>query len=114
MWAVGSYRNTKENYSTTCWFGSNATCETIQSRYRQFQTKILDRMWASDKMWMIEYGQVFSKESYFAEIYTRWRERKTQGKLSKNFILELGVPAEQTIDGSKEQNMPGAEFSKCC
>jgi hypothetical protein len=29
-------------------------------------------------------------------------------------VLELGVPEELTIDGLKEQNMPGKDFMTCC
>jgi hypothetical protein len=77
-------------------------------------------MWASDTMdGRVKsldgnrYGQVLSTESYFAEIYPM-ASKKDTGQALKTFVLELGVPAELTIDGSKEQNMPGTEFSKCC
>jgi hypothetical protein len=42
-------------------------------------------------------------------------QRKAQaGEALKTFVLELGVPEELTVDGSKEQNMPGTDFMKCC
>ena len=28
----------------------------------------------------------------------------------KTFVMELGVPEELTVDGSKEHNSPGTEF----
>ena len=59
------------------------------------------------------YGQVFANGSYFAEMYPMARKADA-GQALKTFVLELGVPAELTIDGSKEQNMPGTEFMKCC
>jgi hypothetical protein len=36
------------------------------------------------------------------------------GQALKEFISELGVPDELTIDGSKEQNEKGTEFMKTC
>ena len=36
------------------------------------------------------------------------------GQALKTFVMELGVPEELTVDGSKENNSPGTEFMKCC
>jgi hypothetical protein len=95
----------------------------LARRYRAdrvFQTKRLDGMWASDTMdGRVKsldgnrYGQVFSNGAYFAEIYPM-ASKKDAGQALKTFVLELGVPAELTIDGSMEQTKPGTEFSKCC
>jgi hypothetical protein len=42
-------------------------------------------------------------------------QRKAQaGEALKTFVLELGVPEELTVDGLKEQNMPGTDFMTCC
>jgi hypothetical protein len=39
--------------------------------------------------------------------------RKSEAGLAlKQFCRELGVPEELTVDGSKEQTMPGTEFVK--
>ena len=32
------------------------------------------------------------------------------GQALKTFVMELGVPEELTVDGSKEQKSPGTEF----
>ena len=32
----------------------------------------------------------------------------------KMFVREIGVPGELTVDGSKDQNIPGTEFIKNC
>jgi hypothetical protein len=87
---------------------------------RRFQTKRLDGKWASDTMdgrvKSLEgnrYGQVFSNGTFFAELYSM-ATKKDAGQALKTIVLELGVPEELTIDGSKEQNMPGTDFMKCC
>jgi hypothetical protein len=36
------------------------------------------------------------------------------GQALKTFIMELGVPEELTIDGSKEQTKPKTDFQKYC
>jgi hypothetical protein len=50
---------------------------------------------------------------FFAAIYPMAR-KKDVGQALKTFVLELGVPEELTIDGSKEQTIPGTDFMKCC
>jgi hypothetical protein len=87
---------------------------------RHFQTKRLDGKWATDTMdGRVKsldgnrYGQVFSNGTFFAEIYPMAR-KKDAGQALKTFVLELGVPEELTVDGSKQQTMPGTEFMKCC
>ena len=35
------------------------------------------------------------------------------GQALKMFVMELGVPEEPTLNGSKDQNIPGTEFIKC-
>ena len=35
------------------------------------------------------------------------------GQALQTFVMELGVPEELVIDGSKEQNAPGTEFMNC-
>ncbi len=75
-------------------------------------------MWASDTMdGRVKsldgnrYGQVFSNGNFFAEIYPMQRKADA-GLALKTFVMELGVPEELTIDGSKEQKMPGTELMK--
>jgi hypothetical protein len=36
------------------------------------------------------------------------------GQALKTFMMELGVPEELTIDGSKEQTKPKTDFQKYC
>jgi hypothetical protein len=59
------------------------------------------------------YSQVFSNITFFAKIYPMAR-KKDAGQALKIFVLELGVPEDLTIDGLKEQTMPGTECMKCC
>ena len=40
-------------------------------------------------------------------------KKSDAGKAMKMFVMELGVPEELTVNGSKEQNSPGTEFMKC-
>jgi hypothetical protein len=83
---------------------------------RRFQAKRLDGMWATDTMdgrVKALDGKVFSNGTYFAEVHPMQRKAQA-GEALKTFVLELGVPKELTIDGSKEQNMPGTDFMKCC
>jgi hypothetical protein len=87
---------------------------------RGLQTKQLDRMWASNMMdGRVKsldgnrYGQVFSNATFFAKIYPM-AGKADAGQALKTFVMELGVPKELTIDGSKDQTKPGMEFMKCC
>jgi hypothetical protein len=41
------------------------------------------------------------------------QKKSDAGHALKTFVSELGVPKERTIDGLKEQNMPGTDFVKC-
>jgi hypothetical protein len=56
---------------------------------------------------------VFSNGTFFAELYPM-ATKADAGQALKTFVLEMGVPAELTIDGSKEQNNPGTDFMHCC
>ena len=94
---------------------------TLPSKYkadRVFQTKSLTGMWAIDTMdGRIKYldrniyAQVFSNETYFAELYPMANKDDT-GKALKTFVMGLGIPEELTVDGRKDQNIPGTEFMK--
>jgi hypothetical protein len=75
-----------------------------------FQTKRLSGKWASDTMdgrlKLLDgnrYAQVFSNGGFFAEVYPMARKADT-GLVLETFIMELGVPEDLTVDGSKEQN----------
>jgi hypothetical protein len=77
-------------------------------------------MWASDTMDDRvksldgnRYAQVFSNRSFFAEVYPM-ATKSDAGQALKTFIMELGVPEELTIDGSKEQTKPKTDFQKYC
>ena len=52
------------------------------------------------------YAQVFSIGTYFAEIYPIAKKADAV-QVIKTFLMELGVPEELTVNGSKEQNSPG-------
>ncbi len=87
---------------------------------RAFQLKRLDGMWASDTMdGRVKsldgnrHAQVFSDGSFFAEVCPM-ATKSDAGQALKTFIMELGVPEELTIDGSKEQTKPQTDFQKCC
>jgi hypothetical protein len=77
-------------------------------------------MWASDAMdGRVKsldgnrYAQVFANGSFFAEVYPM-ASKADAGQALKTFALELGVPEELTVDGSKEQTKKGTDFMKCC
>ena len=36
------------------------------------------------------------------------------GQALKTLLMELVIPEELTVDGPKEQKIPGTEFIKCC
>jgi hypothetical protein len=121
-WQIG-LEQAKETLKRTTQRLARSAIMPLARRYRAdriFQRKILDGMWASDTMdGRVKsldgnrYGQVFSNGTFFAEIYPMARKAVAVLAL-KTFVMELGVPEELTIDGSKEQNMPGTEFMKCC
>ena len=121
-WQIG-LEVAKETIKRTTQRLSRSAVMPLARRYRadrQFQTKRLDGKWATDTMdGRVKsldgnrYGQVFSNGTFFAEIYPIAR-KKDAGLALKAFILELGVPEELTIDGSKEQTKPNTEFMKCC
>ena len=80
-----------------------------------FHTKRLTGMWAIDttdeRVKYLDgnrYAHVFSNRIYFAEIYPMAKKADT-GQALKMFVMELGVPEEMTVDGSKEPNSPGTE-----
>jgi hypothetical protein len=52
---------------------------------------------------------VFANGSFFAEVYLMARKADA-GQALKTFVLELGVPEELTVDGSKEQTKKGTDF----
>ena len=52
---------------------------------------------------------MLSNGTYFAEIYPMAKKTDKRQTL-KTFVMELVVPEELTIDGSKEKNSPGTEF----
>jgi hypothetical protein len=56
---------------------------------------------------------VFANGSFFAKVYPM-ATKGLAGQALKEFISELGVPDELTIDGSKEHNEKGTEFMKTC
>jgi hypothetical protein len=80
-----------------------------------FQTKrFLAGMWASNTMHGHaklldgnQYAQVFSNGGFFAEVYPMAR-KVDAGLALKTFIMELGVPEDLTVDGSKEHNSKGS------
>ena len=49
---------------------------------------------------------MFSVGTYFAEIYPIAKKADAV-QVIKTFLMELGVPEELTVNGSKEQNSPG-------
>ena len=86
---------------------------------RVFQTKRPTYMWDTDTMdgqgkYLDgnRYAQVFSNWTYFTEIY-QMSKKAEAGQALNMFVMEIGVPEELTVDGSKEQNSPGTEFMKC-
>jgi hypothetical protein len=121
-WQIG-LEQAKETLKRTTQRLARSAVMPLARRYRadrRFQTKRLDGMWASDTMdGRVKsldgnrYGQVFSNATFFAEIYPMARKADA-GQALKTFVMELGVPEELTIDGSKEQTKPGTEFMKCC
>ena len=85
-----------------------------------FQTKKLTCIWATDKMDGRvnsldgnRYAHVLSNKTYFAEIFQMAKKADT-GQSLKTFLMEIDVPEELKVDGSKEHNSPGTEFMKCC
>ena len=56
---------------------------------------------------------MFFNGTYFAEIYPISKKADV-GQALKTVAMELGVPEELTVDGPKDQNIPGTEFMKCC
>jgi hypothetical protein len=121
-WQIG-LEQARETLKQTTQRLARSAVMPLARRYRadiMFQTKRLDGMWASDtidgrvkSMDGNRYGQVFSNGKLFAEIYSMVRKADA-GMALKTFILELRVPEELTIDGSKEQNKPRTEFMKTC
>ena len=121
-WQIG-LEQAKETLKRTTQRLARSAVMPLARRYRadrRFQTKRLSGRWASDTMdGRVKsfdgnrYGQVFSNGSFFAEIYPMARKADA-GQALKTFVMELGVPDELTIYGSKEQNMPGTVFMKCC
>jgi hypothetical protein len=92
----------------------------MSSRQTILQTKRLDGKWASDAMdGRVKsldgnrHGQAFSNGTFFAEMHPM-ASKKDAGQALKKFEMDLGVPDELTVDGSKEQNGPGTEFMKRC
>jgi hypothetical protein len=82
---------------------------------RMFERKRLRGTWSSDTMDgrvksidRNRYAQVFANGSFFAEIYPM-ATKAMAGMALKEFITELSVPDEMTIDGSKEQNSRGIQ-----
>ena len=76
-------------------------------------------MWATDTMDVRvnsldrnQYAQVFSNGTYFSEIYLM-DKKADAGQSLETFVIEIGVPEELTVDGSKEQNIPRTEFMNC-
>ena len=74
---------------------------------RVFQTKRLTSMWAIDTMDLRvnsldrnRYAKVFSDRTYFAEIYPMAKKADARQALN-TFLMELGVPEELTVNGSK-------------
>ncbi len=58
-------------------------------------------------------AQVFANGSFFAEACPM-ATKSDAGQALKTFTMELGVPEELTIDGSKEQTKPQTDFQKHC
>ena len=52
---------------------------------------------------------MLSNGTYFAEIYPMANKADTRQAL-KTFVIELGVPEELTVNGSKEKKIPRTEF----
>jgi hypothetical protein len=52
------------------------------------------------------HAQVFSNRGFFAEVCPMARKADA-GLALKTFIMELGVPEDLTVDGSKEHNSKG-------
>ena len=55
---------------------------------------------------------MFSNRKYFDEIYPMDKKTNT-GQALTTVVVELVVPEELKVDGSKEQNSSGTEFMKC-
>jgi hypothetical protein len=110
-WQIG-LEVARETIKRTTQRLSRSAVIPLARRYRadrQFQTKRLDGKWATDTMdGRVKSldgnrdGQVFSNGTFFAEIYPIAR-KKDAGLALKAFVLELGVPENLPIDGSKEQ-----------
>jgi hypothetical protein len=80
---------------------------------RMFQVKRLAGKWASNRMdgrvKLLDsnrHAQVFSNRGFFAEVCPMARKADA-GLALKTFIMELGVPEDLTVDGSKEHNSKG-------
>jgi hypothetical protein len=58
-------------------------------------------------------AQVFSDRSFLAEVHPV-ATKSDAGQGPKTFVMELGVPEELRIDGSKEQTKPQTDFQKHC
>jgi hypothetical protein len=121
-WQIG-LEQAKETLRRTTQRLARSAVMPLARRYkadRAFQLKRLDGMWASDTMdGRVKsldgnrYAQVFSNGSFFAEVYPM-ATKSDAGQALKTFIMELGVPEELTIDGSKEQTKPKTDFQKYC
>jgi hypothetical protein len=121
-WQIGLVQ-AKETLKRTTQRLRRSAVMPLARRYRadrMFERKRLRGMWSSDTMdGRVKsldgnrYAQVFANGSFFAEIYPMATKRLA-GMALKEFITELGVPDEMTIDGSKEQNSKGTEFMKTC
>jgi hypothetical protein len=77
-------------------------------------------MWASDavdgRVKSLDgnrHAQAFSDGSFFAEVHPM-ATKSDAGQALKTFAMELGVPEELTMDGSKEQTKPQTDFQKHC
>ena len=57
------------------------------------------------------YGQVFSTEDYFVDVYPIKKKSRCGDGLSE-FIMDYGVPLKIIFDGSKDQTLPGTDFIK--
>jgi hypothetical protein len=121
-WQIGLVQ-AKETLKRTTQRLQRSAAMPLARRYRadrMFNRKRLRGMWSSDTMdgrlKSIDgnrYAQVFANGSFFAEVYPM-NKKSQAGEALKEFINELGVPDELTIDGSKEQNMKGTLFMQTC
>ena len=109
QWNIG-LKQARETITKTA---QRLTCSDVMplarkyKAYRVFHNKMITGMWATYNMYRQEnlldgnqYAHVFSNGRYFAEIYPMAKKSDAEQAL-EIFFMELGVPEELMVDGSK-------------